>query len=404
MIRRFGGLAVLPFISLLIPFLLLPVISRVASEPQVAALGVGDSTGAVIALVVAYGWPLTGPARVARSGTLRGLRELGMSIVPRIIILALAVVPGAVAVLVLAPSEQAWLALASMMSAAVTGLSPSWYFIGRGDAAKLALYETAPRMAAGLIALGLVLATKNVFWYPIPILICTIAGQTTYLFVSGAALWLKKRSVWRSAWAELRVETPAALAMIAGGVYSTATVSLVAIGGTTTVVAVYGMTDRLFKASLTAIVSAANAVQGWVSEHGSGATQRVRAARAVVLLSVVGVVGGCGMAALGPLFTGWFFGSQYRIDFLTSSSLGVAFLAVAVSTGIGRMVLVPFGHVGRVTSSTVVGAVVGAPAIVVGSAIFGVPGAAVAFGGSELLVVLVQLSGLAMLRSRAPRQ
>ena len=401
MIRRFGGLAALPFISLLIPFLLLPVISRVATKPEVAALGIGDSTGAVIALIVAYGWPLTGPARVARSGRVRGLRELAMSVLPRLIILSMAALPGALVVVVLAPSGERWLALIAMVSAAVTGLSPSWYFIGRGDAVRLALYETIPRMAAGLVALFLVLSTRNPFWYPIPILVSTVGAQTVFLFVSGVARWLRKRSVWRSAWRDLRAETPAALAMVAGGVYSTATVSLVAIGAPTGVVAVYGMTDRLFKASLTAIVSAANAVQGWVSEHGGHETQRARAVRAVALLCGVGIVGGAGIALLGPLFTGWFFGHQYRIDFLTSSALGIAFIAVAASTGVGRMVLVPFGKVGRVTVSTVMGALIGAPAIVVGSATFGVPGAAVAFAMSEVVVVLMQVGGLASLRLRA---
>jgi O-antigen/teichoic acid export membrane protein len=404
MLRRFGGLAALPFISLLVPFLLLPAISRVASKPEVAALGIGDSVGAVVALVVAFGWPLTGPARVARSGRLRGLRELAMSMVPRLIIFIIATVPGAILALALVPADGRWLCLLAMISASVTGLSPSWYFIGRGDAFGLAIYETGPRMLAGIAALVLVLTTRSPYWYPVPILIATVAMQTIFLFTSGVAMWLKKRSVWRSAWSSLRAETPAALAMITGGVYSTATVSLVAIGGTTSVVAVYGMSDRLFKASLTAIVSAANAVQGWVSEQDSNLSQRTRSLRAVLLLSGVGLIGGVGIACLGPWFTGWFFGQHYEIGLLTSSALGVAFLAVAVSTGVGRMVLVPAGRVRRVTGSTIVGAVVGGPSIVAGSALFGVTGAAVAFALSELIVVVIQVSGIAVLRMRAVRQ
>ncbi|WP_205864945.1 hypothetical protein [Planctomonas sp. JC2975] len=358
--------------------------------------------GAVIALIVAYGWPLTGPARVAHRSSGRALREYALSLAPRFLIVVIAFVPGVLVVAALAPSGEAILSILSLSAGAVMGLSPSWYFIGRGDSARLALYETLPRMAAGVVALGLVFWTHDPIWYPASMLVGTAAAQAAFSWRSGALKWLRKGSTWRRASHDLRLETPAALAMVAGGAYSSATVGLVAVGGSVGVVAVYGMADRLFKASLTAIVSAANAVQGWVSEDPRHSEVRARARRAVLILGIVGAVGAAGIAALGPTVTAWFFGPSYRIDYVTSSALGLAFLAVALSTGFGRMVLVPVGRVRLVTASTIVGAVAGVPAIIVASAVFGVRGAAIAFGASEVLVTLVQLCGLLVGRMRDP--
>ncbi|MFS2240929.1 hypothetical protein [Microbacterium sp. OR16] len=399
-VRRFGGLALLPFISLLVPFLILPIISRTASQGEVAALGIGDSIGAMVALIGAYGWPLTGPARVANLSPLRAAHAFAESIVPRLIILLIALLPAGLLAAVLAPADSFGIVALAVLASAVGALSPSWFLVGRSQPALLAVYDTVPRALAGLGAVVLVATTKDVIWYPMCLLVGTCAGQIAFMVRTGAVHWVVRRSSWQRAGRVLQAEIPAALAMVSGGVYSSATVSLVAIGGSVQVVAVYGMADRLFKASLTAVVASANAVQGWVSEDSSHQSLAARGRRAVVVLGGIGAVGAVGIAALAPWVTEWFFGPEYRIEYLASSMIGLAFLSIALNTALGRLILVPFGQVRTVTASTVVGAIFGVPAIIVGAWLGEVAGAAAGFAVSEALVTAVQAVAVMGLRRR----
>lgn len=397
--RRFSGLALLPFVSLIIPAVLLPVLARLTSETEIAALGVGDSVGAMAALVVAFGWPLVGPARVARTGARSALVAYGESIAPRILLLLVLVPVGAVVAALLAPPEQRLLAILATVAGGVMGLSPAWFLIGRSDPGGLARYETLPRAAAGLISVALVAATGNAFWYPLSMLVLTLAFQVLHWIRSGAFAWLSRGSSWRRARRSLGAQTAPALALVSGGLYSAGTVVLVAIPAGAGVVAAYSLADRLFKASLTAIVAAANAVQGWVSEQDDHATLAARARRATLVLTIVGFVGAAGISLLGPWATELLFAAKFRIDTPTAVAFGIAFLAVALSTALGRLVLVPFGRIAFVTVSTVVGAVFGVVAIIAGTALWGVFGAAAGFAASEVVVTAVQAVGVLRLRS-----
>ena len=65
MAKRISAFAGLPLLSSLTPFLLLPYIARVGGEGTWNALAVGQAVGSLAAILVALGWTLSGPARVA---------------------------------------------------------------------------------------------------------------------------------------------------------------------------------------------------------------------------------------------------------------------------------------------------------------------------------------------------
>lgn len=398
---RFGGLAALPFLSLLVPFLALPVIARVAPSTEWAALGVGESVGAIAALIVGYGWPLVGPARVASADLARAREHFAASTTGRAVLFLLVAIPGVLLTAVLSPSPAEALGVLGFLSTALLGLSPSWYLIGRSDPRSLALFETLPRIAAGAAAIALVLTTRAAIWYPITMLVVTAVFQLLFVMRERAGTALLRWSSWRTGAAQLRADWSPAVAVVAGGAYSAGTVALVSAVGSVAVIAVFVSADKLMKASLTAIVAAVNAMQGWVAESGDAVQRRKRGHRGLAVLAMIGIVGALAIWLAGPLATGILFGAPLAIDGFTSLTVGVAFLAIALNSAIGRLLLVPLGAVAWVTWSTVVGAVLGIPGILVGTALFGVHGAASAFALSEIAVVLVQAGALAVLTRRA---
>ena len=399
---RFGGLAALPFLSLLIPFLALPVIARVATTQEWAALGIGESLGAIVAIVVGYGWPLVGPARVASAHIDDARGHLVVSTSSRMLVFVLISVPAGVVAAALSPDGGQALGVLSFVSTAILGLSPAWFLIGRGDPRALAIYETIPRIAAGLAAILLVLATGQVLWYPILMIAVTAGFQVLFAARHGASIVLTRLEPWRMGLTQLRMDWSPAVAVLAGGAYSAATVALVSTVGSVAVVAIFVSADKLLKASLTAIVSAANALQGWVAEPDESGPMRRRGYRGLGILAGVGFVGALGISLFGPLATQILFGLDLAIDTPTALSVGVAFLAIALNTAIGRLLLVPMGAVRWVTWSTIAGAVIGVPTIIAATAAFGVHGAALAFAASEVLVVTVQAGALVSITLRRP--
>ncbi|WP_424447268.1 hypothetical protein [Microbacterium arborescens] len=397
-VRRFGGLALLPFLSLAIPFVILPVISR-GEESAWAAVGIGESVGAVLALVIGYGWPLVGPSRVAALEDSRARELFTMSLVSRSLVAVIAAVPAALLTALLAPGGSAGLAVAAMAAVGVAGLSPSWFLIGRSEPRAIALYDLLPRLAGALLSAALVLAGAPVIWYPVLMLTVTLGGIAWFCARRAAR---PPRGAVRAGIRSLRDDIQPALAVVAAGVYSAGTVAIVSIAGTTTVVAVYVVADKVLKAALTAIVAATNAVQGWVSEDSDRAVIRARGWRGTYILGGIGIVGALGIGVLGPWATALVFGQRVAIDALTSAGIGATFFAIAVNSAFGRLLLTPLGAIRWVTRSTFVGAAIGVPLIVLGTAVGGAPGAAAAFALSEFLVVAVQVWGYLIVR-RADR-
>lgn len=398
-VRRFGGLALLPFLSLAIPFAILPVISR-GEETAWAAVGIGESVGAVVALVIGYGWPLVGPSRVAPLDETRARQLFTMSLVSRGIVAALAALPAGLLTAVLAPQGSAGLAVAAMAAVGVAGLSPSWFLIGRSEPRAIAVYDLVPRLAGAVLSAGLVLSGAPVIWYPAIMLTVTLGGIAWFCARRASR---PPRGAVRAGFRSLRDDIQPALAVVAAGVYSAGTVAIVSIAGTTSVVAVYVVADKVLKAALTAIVAATNAVQGWVSEDSGRAVIRRRGWRGTYILGGIGVVGAIGIATLGPWGTALVFGQRVAIDALTSAGIGITFFAIALNSAFGRLLLTPLGAVRWVTRSTFVGAAVGVPLIMLGTATGGAPGAAGAFALSELIVVAVQVWGYLAVR-RADRR
>jgi len=68
-LRRLTGFTVLPLLSLVTPFLLLPVVARVAGPSGWSSFVAGQAVGMVGATVVFWGWNVGGPVLVAQASS-----------------------------------------------------------------------------------------------------------------------------------------------------------------------------------------------------------------------------------------------------------------------------------------------------------------------------------------------
>jgi O-antigen/teichoic acid export membrane protein len=387
-VGRLLGFSGLSLLSAIGPLALLPLVARFSDQAEWAALGIGQSVGAFLALPVLFGWNLVGPTRVARASTAERSVLYRQSLVVRLLVFAVCLPVGLVAASVLAPAGAETLAATMTVGMMMIGLSPAWFCVGAGRPAWLALYDAGPRLVATLLAIPLVLLTDSVFPYPICIGLATAAGAAAFSWRHRPARTEQWPGLPESLRAVATDAGPAATVTIAGA-YSAAPVAIAGAVLPVGPLAEFVSAERIYRFGLVSVTTLSDSVQGYVSEvHGRDSRRRGTAALAAH--AGLGLAGLAFIALLGPWLSAVLFGEDLAVGSATFLGLGVAFLAISLNTSLGKHLLVPMGRTGVVLLSTVVGAVIGVVSIAVFGSLYGAPGAAAAFAVSEVAVTAVQ--------------
>lgn len=392
--RRIASFAGLPLLSSLAPFFLLPFIARIGGPGAWASIGVGQAIGAIAIIVVSLGWTLTGPAQVAAIPDYRERRRIySLSLLNRGIVFLVCIpllVPVSAA---LAPSdylrETIWMAIAS----ASAGLSPAWFCIAIGSAGKIARYDVLPRLIAMAASFPAMIATQDIIWFPISMLVGTVLG--TAFFTKRHSRYedfrgVSPRNLLASVW---RMRTAFATTFAAGA-YAATPILVVAATASVSSLAMFVSAEKLYRVGLLAVGALGNSLQGWVAEHGARTRERMKFS----LLShgILGVLGLLIIVIFGPPATRLIFGDSVAADLPTCFWFGLAFLFVSLNTATGAHILVPLGRIRAVLCSTVAGAGIGLPAMVILGQTMQGTGAAVGLAIGELVVCCVQ--GAAIIR------
>lgn len=387
--RRLGGFAFLQFVGLLAPFLILPIIARVGGLGGWSSIAVGQSLGAFLSGVVSYGWNLVGPAKIASIPHTERQDIYAASLANRLIV-ALLVVPGGalIAGMLSAETHKGVGALAAV-AGALGGLSIAWFAIGTGKPMLIFYSELLPRLAAVAGAAVLLLGGMNLVVYPLLLIGSSILG-TVIVSVLVLKDWSPHWLIFIQGIRELRSQGQGAFTTVLAGAYGSMPTAILGGVSSTASVAAFAAGDKLYRAALFSVVSFGNAFQGWVAEPtGHGARWR-RMRVSLTALTSLGLAGGCAIAFLGPWATSVVFGEELAASQQVCAAFGVAFLAVCVTTTLGRHVLVPFGHLRLVMLSTSLGAVCGIPAIALLGLWHGADGGALGFAFGEIVVMTVQ--------------
>ena len=399
-LRRLTGFTVLPLLSLVTPFLLLPVVARVAGPSGWSSFVAGQAVGMVGATVVFWGWNVGGPILVAQASSAVERAEVYAASLRTRYLLLLGVVPAAavVSALVAQPGHRVD-ASAIAVATSLLGLSPSWFGIGVGDPWLLFWYDTMPRVVAAVLGAGVVWATGFVWTYPVLLALSVAVSLVAFrrrvvAGVSGTSPFPVSRSG-----GELRTHLGTAGINLAATAYASTPVPIVTVAFRPDVSSPFASADAAYRLGLFTVTAMGNAFQGWTLE-GSGGERRSRHRTAFGAHLVLGVVGGLLFAALGPWVTGFVFGPDVAAPRDVCVWYGVAFLFLSASTPPIRNLLVPAGRVRLVLGWTLGSAVVGL-VLMIGAAVAGwSAGVAAGMAVSEA-VLLAGLLGPALRASRS---
>lgn len=370
MLRRLTGFTLLPLLSLVTPFLLLPVVARVAGAAGWSSVVAGQAVGTFGATVTFWGWNVVGPVAVARATDAGARTALYAASLRTRLLLLLPVVPVAALVTTVVAQPGYRLVGASMaVATSLLGLSPAWFGIGVGQPWLLFWYDTLPRVAAAVLAVPLVLLTRAVWTYPVILVVATLLGLVAF----------QRRHAPGADWSPLPLHRPVGELREQGG---TAGVNLVATAYASTpapiatssfpgvVASGLSSADAVYRLGLFSVVAVGNAFQGWTLEPGlPHARDRVRRHRAALAAHTgLGLAGAVFLVGFGPVVTRVLFGDAVAASREVCAGYAVSFLLISTSTPFVRNLLIPAGRTRLVLLWTAASAVVGV-GVMVGAAV-----------------------------------
>lgn len=348
-----------------VALLTIPAMIAASGAKAWAAIAIGQAVGSVSAIVVAYGWGITGPARI-RSDKVDNRVEVTESLRVRLLLLTPCALVASLASFILSPTHPMY-AAAAAVSTTMVGLSSAWYFAGTREAAQFVLTETLPRVLGGVVA---IVAMSNGSTALSGVI---IQGLATVLGFVLSTSWICRRlnlsgrsfGLGRPVGQLLKLHWDGLASQVVLGAYAAVPVAIVGVVAAPTQ-PVFALVDKVQKQINAALSPVVTTVQGFTpSAHYSVSRSRVR--RTVALLPIIAAILIAAVGSLGPSL----------LRFLSAGDIvvtleQVVLMAVMVGTSFVVSVLVRAClPVMDRTASGVRGTAVGAVCGLLGVAVFG---------------------------------
>ncbi|PKI92049.1 hypothetical protein CW368_04170 [Actinomycetales bacterium SN12] len=378
----------------------------VVSMPLLIA-ALGTSTWGTLALIqtvaqfggilVAFGWGATGAATVAGIESVGRQRFYRTSLRARALLYLLVLPPVAVLLAVLTRGEIA-IAILGAAVYLLPNLGATWYFTGEGRPLRLLLCDTLPTVVGAVAGIVGALITGELWVY----LVGQGIGYAAAVVID-AAVVLRGALTDRVSVIPLRAaisdQVHAVSATLVSGLY--VTLPMIAVQAFIPgLQPMYAMADRLFKYASIAFLPIQQFFQSWVPDAGGDLRRRARVAtRAAVS---IGAIAGVLIGALSPWASDLLSLGENVVPWGVSVPLGVAFVGIATAAVVGYACLVVVGRVRALAASTLVGALVGAPLILLFAILGSVPAVAWSVAVSELCVAGYQVWALRRALSTVP--
>lgn len=390
LLGRFASFSGLSLLSAVAPLIVLPAVARIGGVTGWAAVTVAQAVGAVAAVVVGLGFNTIGPARLSGLSAESAYILFAAVLLKRIVAYVVCAPMGALIAVTLVHDSYQLIAALVTFASATSGLSLAWFAIGIGRAPILAKYDAIPKLAASLIALGLVATTENLVFYPILIWLFTMGGLLFF--------WMKVRRVSKKH-NEIKsiLDWRAAACELAATCYVSAPLVLASMFLSVEDVSHLGSIDKLYRYTLYVVYALTSSTLAWVLEPGRSARER----RFISVMFVTVGISGCLVLLLGgTAITGAMFGVAVAAPATVCLGYAIAYLCVASSTPIIQFKLIPVGNTGWVLVSTFLSAATGLSAMVILGKEIGVQGVAIGFGVSEFVGLTVTFLALLSKRRR----
>ncbi|MCC4907843.1 lipopolysaccharide biosynthesis protein [Microbacterium sp. cx-59] len=386
--RRLLGFSMLPAIAAISPLIALPFLGRAAGPEGWASAIAGESIGTFAAIVIAFGWGTIGPALVAAApdDTVRGRLYRDALVVRGL--LAVVVLPVTIVLCAVTASPGYGLLSALMgVQGALIALSFTFFAVGVAKPGAIAAFDAIPRVITAVLAAALIAGTGVVELYPLSGIAVTLIGTGWYT----VRILRRYPSPWsppREWPLRFRTGLPVAMNEAALGAYSAVPTPLVHIA-TPDLSAGYASGDKMLKLGQFIPITLANAFQSWtVESHGDDRVRRIRLA--IVAHGVLGIVGWAALSLLGP-WVSEFLAPGSQTPTMICVILGAAFALYSVRTSMTRHLLFPYGYQIAVMRATLIGTVIGIPAMLAMAWTVGPVGVAVGYAATELVATAILL-------------
>lgn len=351
--------------------LLIPAMVEAGGQRAWGAIAVGQTIGAVAAVLIYFGWGHTGPAMIARADPASARREFAESVRTRVVLFGpVAIVACGLAALV-APAYPL-LAAVGCLSASAVGFTSDWYFVGsRRPYAYLAL-ETLPRVLGTAVGIVLLSNGAAVVLGPLSLL----AGML--LAFAATSWWVLRRHpetamARRSVREVMFAQRNGVGSGVGASAYSALPLVLISLF-TPGIQPSYALVDKLQRQLSVALGPVVAVVQGYVPRHDASVTVR-RARHALLAGAVFGVALAAAVLIVAPWLFAWLGAGQVQPEYSVMIVMSV-FVGLNVWESIlARAVLASFDRLDAVARGTVISVVIGLPLVVVGALSFGLIGA-----------------------------
>lgn len=336
-----------------------------------AAIAVGQSVGGIAAVVIGYGWGMTGPARIAaaRPGAQRAEYVESLRVK---ICLALPAAGGAAAVTAILVPEYVVHGVFGALAMSSVGLSANWFFAGVGRPYLQLAAETLPRVAGTGIGIALMYAGASA----VVGIACQLGGMLLgFAIATGWVLGtfpggdasrpLKK--VFASQGTGL-ASTVLSAAYVAAPV---AIVTQVAPG----VLPVFALIDKVQRQIAVGLGPVIVVAQAWVPRGRGYSGLRRRVRQCIFVAFSAGLLLGAGTVVAAPLLMEWL--SQGTIDVpFAALLLAGGFVAIGfVESTVSKAIMPAINRVGLAARAATISMIVGLPLVALGALAFGVIGA-----------------------------
>lgn len=393
-ISALGGFTGITIALLLTSVVSVPGLIAFLGSAAWADLLVVQSTAGVGAVLVLFGWGVTGPARVAAMDRTQLSTVFRDSILIRLVLIV-SVAPIVVLISCLSSRLSAAEAFLGTLAYLLPALGASWVFIGVGSARLMFLLDVAPRIVANLVGLAIAGLTHSVLLY---LAIQTMGGVA---LVIGSSVVVRRRfgravpASFPALLACLRDQSAGVLSAIAGSAYTNIPVIFVgAVGGLRRDEVLFAF--RVLRIAITAITPLTQFLQGWVPRRDVEPARQLWRIRLALRLAVAtAIVTTAGLAILLPSVSTIISGGQIAVSFDVSLAVGIAVGAIAMSQITGLVCLIGLGKDRAVAYSTLAGAAIGLVLMFGLHAVAEDAGVAWSVAVAELVVVAYQCVALA---------
>ena len=348
---------------------------EVASLSVWGSVAVGQAIGAIGAVLVGYGWNLTGPVQIA-SASLEGRRtQYSTALITRALLLVAVAGMTAVALL-LFQVQNPLITMLGALPVMTIALSGSFYFVGTAQPSLLLLTETIPRVVlTSLASVAMSTGVTNV----IGGLLLQLVGSAVAIAVS--ALYILrgrsrspiKRGLSRRVRHALETQSGGLLASFVVMGVSNAPLLIVS-GVAPAALPTFSVVDKLGKQILAGSSPVTAVLQGWVPRAGQAEIRnRARAATAIAWLAGISVA--VIVAAISVPALEWLTAGEYTPSTVTALLMGLFVGLFLTQNALSFAVLAALGLIRQVNRSLLITSPLGLLIVVIAAPAHGTDGA-----------------------------